>query len=185
MTCIVGYIDKEYIYMGADSLGSSTYSKSIREDNKLFKKGNMIIGFTTSYRMGQLLRWKLEIPKHPPKMNTEEYMCTLFIDAVIKCFQDNKYILVDKAKIEGGTFLVGYRNKLIKIYDNFQVAIHKNKFNGCGCGDEVASGAMESLLKYDKNIKPERLLLIALETAESQCTGVQRPFKIIKIKRVN
>lgn len=169
--------------MGADSLGSNSHSKFIREDDKIFKKGNMIIGFTSSYRMGQLLRWKLKIPKHPPKMNTEEYMCTLFIDAVIKCFDDNKYICVDKSKVSGGTFLVGYRDKIITIHSDFQVAIHSKNFDSCGSGDEVAMGSMESLLKYDKKIEPERLLSIALETAESQCTGVQRPFKIIKMKR--
>jgi 20S proteasome alpha/beta subunit len=56
MTCIVGIIDKETIYLGGDSAGTAGYGQSIRKDKKVFIKDNkFIIGFTSSFRMGQLL----------------------------------------------------------------------------------------------------------------------------------
>jgi len=57
MTCIVGLIDKESkkIYMGGDSAGVANYSLSVRKDPKVFKRYGFIFGFTSSFRMGQLL----------------------------------------------------------------------------------------------------------------------------------
>ena len=52
MTCIVG-LKKDYkIYIGGDTLGSNLYSKTVRMDDKVFIKDDMIFGFTSSYRMG-------------------------------------------------------------------------------------------------------------------------------------
>lgn len=60
MTCIIGYKDikNERVYIGADSLCSNDHSRAIRSDPKFFKYNESIIfGFTTSYRMGQLLMY--------------------------------------------------------------------------------------------------------------------------------
>ena len=56
MTCIVGYLDKETVYLGGDSAGTDgNYSQHIRKDKKVFQNGPFIFGFTSSFRMGQIL----------------------------------------------------------------------------------------------------------------------------------
>lgn len=62
MTCIIGYIDRKNnkTYIGADSCASAGCDKIIRKDKKVFKSEynpNFLIGFTSSYRMGQLLMY--------------------------------------------------------------------------------------------------------------------------------
>lgn len=52
MTCIVGYAVDGNVYMGGDSAGvGEGYSLQIRAEEKVFLKGSMIFGFTTSFRI--------------------------------------------------------------------------------------------------------------------------------------
>lgn len=82
MTCIVGYLNGGKVFMGGDSAGTAGYSQTIRADEKVFVKNKMIFGFTSSFRMGQLLRYSFEIPKHPKEKSDYEYLVTDFISAV-------------------------------------------------------------------------------------------------------
>ena len=65
MTCIVGIVDKlnNNVIMGADSAASSASIIVSRKDVKMFRKGDFIIGCTTSYRMIQLLQYSLQLPE--------------------------------------------------------------------------------------------------------------------------
>ena len=61
MTCIVGMVDGQgTVYIGADSLAAGGYQKTIRKDAKVFTNGIAVMGYTSSFRMGQLLRYKLK-----------------------------------------------------------------------------------------------------------------------------
>lgn len=64
MTCIIGYNDKENekIYMIGDSAGVSNLDVTVRSDKKVFFNGDFLFGFTTSFRMGQILM-NAELPK--------------------------------------------------------------------------------------------------------------------------
>ena len=68
MTCIAAITEKGKVYMGGDSAGVSGYDITIRADEKVFKNGQCVFGFTSSFRMGQLLCYKFKVPVKPPKM---------------------------------------------------------------------------------------------------------------------
>ena len=177
MTCIVGFVDKDGVYIGADSAavseGDLTYN--IRNDEKVFLKGEFIFGYSTSFRMGQLLQYKLRIPNHPKGMDNHQYMVTLFIDAVKKCFEDNDYI--DMMTEEGGCFMVGYKGKLYNILSDYQVAEPKESFSALGCGELIALGAMYVCPEKD----PVKRIEIALGAAAAFSMGVKPPFKFVKL----
>jgi len=179
MTCIVGFVDKQNnVYIGGDSAGvGGGYSIRDREDPKVFRNGNMIMGYTSSFRMGQLLRFKLKIPNQPKKMLDYEYMCTLFIDAVRKCLKDNGYSIIDKNNEKIGVFLVGYKGKLYDIEEDLQVGVNRDQYNACGCGETYALGSLAT----NKEIDPIKVITRALEIAEKFSAGVRRPFKIITL----
>ena len=71
MTCIVAWLEDEKICIGGDSAGVAVYNMQIRADEKVFKNGEMVFGFTSSFRMGQLLRFSLILP--PKKENQDDY----------------------------------------------------------------------------------------------------------------
>jgi len=181
VTCIIGCVDKNYIYMAGDSCGSNGHYYSIRKDDKIFRKGEMLFGYTTSFRMGNLLQWKFNIPKHPVEMSVMEYMNTVFVDEVIKCFSDNGYASVNKEVKSGGHFLIGYKGQMFAIEGDFQVGITQDNIAACGCGAIAALAAFNRGL-FDKVHGIEYNLKKALFVASSMIEGVEPPFKVLRMK---
>lgn len=176
MTCIVGYIDKDGVYIGGDSAAVSPddLSYNIRNDEKVFTKGDFIFGYSSSFRMGQLLRYKLKIPAHPKGMDVTQYMVTLFIDAVKRCFGDNDY---DEMSNEDGSFMVGYKGKIYVVLSDYQVAQPKENFTALGCGENFAMGAMYASVEKE----PIKKIEIALNAAVAFSMGVKPPFLYVKL----
>ena len=53
------------MYIGGDRAGVAGLSLTVRADEKVFQNGEFLMGFTTSFRMGQLLRYSLKPPPPP------------------------------------------------------------------------------------------------------------------------
>jgi len=177
MTCIVGYETKNNVYIGGDSAGVSGSDITVRADEKIFKNGEFIFGFTSSFRMGQILRYSFVPSKRKINITDDEYLYTDFIDEVIKIFKKNGYAKVDSNQVEGGVFLFGYKNKLYYVGSDFQIGKSTKEYESVGCGDNYALGALYALEKTKLDI--EQKIKVALETAEEFSTGVRRPFKLI------
>lgn len=180
-TCIVGYNDKKnkVLYIGGDSAGVCGIDIRIRKDEKVFRNGNVIFGFTSSFRMGQLLRYKLEIPKQKKSQSNFEFLVTDFIDAVRKCLKESGYAIIKDNEETGGTFIIGYKNNLYCIEDDFQVEQLYDNFMATGCGEDYAFGCFYALKNTDISAKGQ--ILIALESASYFSGGVSAPFNIIGI----
>lgn len=172
MTCIVGLVDKGKIYMGADSAGVAGYSLTVRADKKIFKNGPFIMGFTSSFRMGQLLQYSFNPPKRHSDTDVMKYMVTDFIDSVRDCFKNGGFAEKDKEQESGGTFLVGYEERLFQIHSDYQVGESLKPYDACGCGSKTALGSLASTPGQD----PFKRLKLALEVAESYSAGVRSPF---------
>jgi len=175
MTCIIGIVDKENgnVIIGGDSASSNGSNVFIRRDEKVFRNGDFIIGGTTSFRMLQLLRYSFK----PPAVTKDiyEYMCTDFINEVRKCFNEGGYLeRKSKGSELGGNFLVGYRNRLFKVEDDFQIAENLSGIDAVGCGADFALGAIHAM--WSLNISPRNMILKALEVSEFLALGVKGPF---------
>ncbi len=179
MTCIIGFIKNKKVYIGGDSAGVGGLDVTIRRDSKVFKNGNFIMGYTSSFRMGQLLRFKLKVKDQLKQQTDYEYMCTTFIDAVRKCLKDNGYASVKDNEESIGSFLVGYNGKLYEIGSNLQVGESYESFNSVGCGEDYAKGAMEVLVKSKQS--PKQIIKKALEIVVKFSGGVRPPFNIVEI----
>lgn len=179
MTCVVGMIDKvsKKVIMGADSQGSNGLNKTTRKDVKIFKNKDFVIGCTSSYRMVQLLRFSFTPPPIDGK-DVYEYMCSDFINKVRECFKDGGYLQKDNGGDDkGGTFLVGYKDRLFKIEGDFQVGESAEGFYSCGCGEDFALGSLYTTRK--EYIPTKNKVLKALESAEYLALGVGKPFVIL------
>jgi ATP-dependent protease HslVU (ClpYQ) peptidase subunit len=180
MTCIVGMIDNKTkkVIIGGDSSSTSDSNIFIRKDPKVFKNNDFIFGCTTSYRMIQLLRFSFIPPEKIEAKGIYEYMCTDFINAVRNCYKDGGFLQkFDNGDERGGHFLVGYKDRLFKIEEDFQVAENLNGIDACGCGADFALGAISSLSKYKLSTKQK--IITSLEAAEFLSPMVCRPFIII------
>jgi hypothetical protein len=122
MTCIVGIVgDDGTIYMGADSNVSVTSGfQNNSKDGKMFVKHGFIYGFSGSPRMLQIVKYDFIPPEHPREMNTVEYMCSLWIPTLRRCFERGGFLEIsNNVESADGTFLVGYKGKLFCMYSDF------------------------------------------------------------------
>jgi ATP-dependent protease HslVU (ClpYQ) peptidase subunit len=172
MTAIVGLVHRRTVYIGGDSAGASGWSLTVRADTKVFHNNGYLFGFTTSFRMGQLIRYALKPPK--PTGETDRFMATTFIDAVRECLKEGGWARKDAEREEGGTFLVGVRGRLFTVHEDYQVAEAADGYAAVGCGDELALGALFATANL--RMPPERRVETALKAAERFSAGVRGPF---------
>lgn len=180
MTCILGLMDSGKVWMAGDSAGVGGYDIRTRNDTKVFINGPYIMGFTSSFRMGQLLRFSLHVPHQDPDHTDEQHMMTTFIDAVRQCLKDGGCAKVDSNQEEGGEFLVGYKGQLYAVYQDFQISIPSKMFEACGCGEDYAVGALAALMGHVK-IGPDALLHKTLGIVEEFSAGVRGPFTVLSL----
>ncbi|GIG89802.1 Ntn hydrolase family protein [Plantactinospora endophytica] len=179
MTAIVGLVHDGVVYIGGDSAGVSGYSMTVRADAKVFRIGPYVFGFTTSFRMGQLIRYALVAPT--PAGNLDRFMATTFVNAVRECLKEGGWAKRDNDREEGGTFLVGVRGRLFTVEDDYQVGASADGYAAVGCGSEIALGALFATART--SMPPKQRVTIALEAAERFSAGVRGPFLVKKARR--
>lgn len=179
MTCIVGVIENGKVFIGADSAGVSGWDIVTRKDAKVFQRGEFLIGYTSSFRMGQLLRYRLNVPVQPEEMDVFEYMVTLFVDAARQCLKDGGFASRQNETESGGTFLVGYRGRLFNIENDYQVGELTTPFNAVGCGKFYALAAMDAF--WNSVADPVERIEKTLQVVERWSDGVRGPFVILSL----
>ena len=169
MTCIVGIVDsiKKEVIIASDSIGSNDNAIKHRKDKKVFKLDEFIIGATTSYRMIQLMQFSFS-PPPIEKQDPYEYLCTKFTNALIQCFEDNLYSRNYDGQIEGGEFLIGYKDRLFHVYSDFSVSECQTPYDACGAGEEYALGYIWT----NKSPSPKDVLVHAINAASFLCPSV-------------
>jgi len=182
MTCIVALkTNGGRILMGADSAGvCAGYAFHSRNDPKIYRVGGMLIGFTTSFRMGQLLGYSLSLPAKHDDVSVEKYMATEFIDAVRNCLKTGGWAKKNSEEESGGNFLVAYRGRIFQIFDDYQVSERMEQYDATGCGFELALGSLYTSEGLIDN--PEIRVRTALQAASSFSAGVSSPFLIKELE---
>lgn len=177
MTAIVGITDGRQVVIGGDSFGGNTTYGCIRSDPKVFKNGPYVLGFTSSFRMGQVLKYA-GLPD-PRGTDLHKFMSTKFIDGIRRVFKKAGIATMQNQTESCGTFLVGYKNRLFLIADDYQVGESERGYFAIGAGIEVASGALHVLTKHKNNANLRTKVLLALEAAAEHTPTVAGPMTIL------
>jgi hypothetical protein len=175
VTVIAALVHEGKVFMGGDSAAVDAFNcVTIRKDPKVFQNGPFLIGFTSSFRMGQILM-DAAFPD-PGNMDEFEYMRTQFVDVARTRLKDGGYVKVDNNREESGQFLVGFHGRIFEVDCDFQVGEPVDSFCAVGQGSQEALGSLYST----PNIPPVDRLLIAMEASARYRPGVRPPFNIIK-----
>ncbi|KQX35323.1 hypothetical protein ASD04_14880 [Devosia sp. Root436] len=175
MTCIVGVVEKGKVWIGGDSAGVAGYDLMVRSDPKVFRNGDFVMGYTSSFRMGQLLAHRFQPPKRHADQDVYVYMVTSFVDALRQCFKDGGYASKENEREQGGQFLVGYEGRLFEIGGDYQVGENLDGYAACGCGGSIALGALHAT----SSECPTDRIRSALSASERHNAGVRGPFVVI------
>jgi hypothetical protein len=177
MTAIAGLVDDTgRVWIGGDSAGIAGFSRVVRADTKVFRRGPYVFGFAGSFRVGQLLHHVLEAPIPPERTrHLDAFMVGPFVDAVRECLKAGGTNEVHReVESVGATFLVGIRGHLYCIEGDYQVGIPRCGYEAIGCGDDLVRGSLFST----GHLAPRRRLTIALTAAATFSAGVCAPFVI-------
>ncbi len=177
MTCIVGLETDNGVIIGGDSAAANGWDIHASRLEKVFKCGNFLIGYTSSFRMGQLLQYGLWVPKQEDGQSDLEYLAITFIDDARNCLKKGGFRTVENEQESGGEFLLGYKDKLYVISSDFQVNSSTDGYTAIGCGAGFALGNMWS----SSHLPPEKRILQALEAAGHFSNGVCAPYFMVSL----
>ena len=177
MTCIVGLVHGDRVIIGGDSAGvTQGWGIQARNDSKVGNVGEFVIGFTDSFRMGQVLLYRFK----PPLIEGElmAYMVGPFIDELRRTLRSAGYAERINDRETGGTFLVGVRGRLFRISSDYQVGESRDAYDSVGCGADIALGSMYSSGLVIDNA-PKARVMEALAAAQHFSGGVRQPFNVV------
>lgn len=179
MTCIIGLVEGAKAWIGADSAtagGWDGWDVRVTGLPKVFRNGEFVIGYTDSFRMGQILQHHLRVAPQDDECDDMEYMVRVFIESVRSCLKEHGFAKVEDNVEEAGRFLVAYKGKVYYIGIDFQVNCFQDGMSACGCGADYALGALKAL----SNWPPRKRILLALEITSHFSGGVVKPFTILE-----
>jgi ATP-dependent HslUV protease, peptidase subunit HslV len=183
MTCIIGIIDKENIFMGCDSrLSGGTNFVYNTNRSKLFKVKDFIIGIAGNVRYLNIIENNLYPRHHDYDLISMKYMCNEFTEDVRKCLEDNKYSKeLDKISSvpDNNTMLIGYRNKLYGMTGDYAIVEYPD-FYAIGSGSDFALGSLHTTAFF-VDLSPTQRITKALESACKFDSACSEPFFIEKI----
>lgn len=179
MTCIVGIAYDGEVYIGSDSLGGSKSQKNTYKRPKVFINGDFIIGYTTSFRMGQILEFEWIPPKRTPgvlKISDYQFMVKSVVPSIKKCFKEHGFGSIKEGEQDiAGDFLIGYNGSIYHLHEDFSVLESTDDFNSVGSGFHIALGSLASTTDWKR---PEERITKAIQVAEKYKPTVQGPIHI-------
>ncbi len=176
MTCIVGLEHKGKVYMGADSAAVNDHLYSM-SNPKLFRLGPFLIGFTSSWRMGQLIQHQLGDVAIQTTKDDLDYLVSHFIEPVRACLKDYGCAKIENNEETGGTFIVAYKQKVYTVWSDFSILRNVSGIACIGAGREFAYGAMTALV----DMPSKKRIHKALTITASMSPWVGPPFHIKRL----
>lgn len=169
MTCIAAMVYGNEVFMAGDLMGSNGFTKKTYTDSKVFKNGDFVIGYTSSFRMGQLLQFNWSQPPRVEGLSDREYLQLDVIESMRTMFNTYGYGVKDGLEDIGGNFLIGYNGSLYEMQPNFSV-LKNDDFAAIGSGQYHAEAVLATLINED--CAPTEVLSKAIETAARFTTSV-------------
>lgn len=183
MTTVVGLRHEGRVVLGGDSASLSGWDQIHRLDGKVARLRTadgvaMVLGFTSSYRMGQLLMRCWDPPAlagaYPWAWAVEEA-----VPSVRTLLRDGGYMKVKEEREEdSGGFLVGVAGALLEFDSDLQV-VDIPRFAAVGAGHAYAVGAMEVMVGVDLPVTPASKVRRALAVAARFSASTVPPFRVV------
>jgi len=178
MTCIVGLVDRNVVWLAGDSAATSgSGAQTIIGDKKVFKVGSFIFGVCGSPKVMDAIKYRLELPQRPKDVDDRGFIGSTFADAFKTALDAGGCVEGDQFS---GEVLVGYNGGLYRIQGNFQVITSSDRFAAVGSGADIALGAMHS----NETLRdPKKRLFNALEASTRNNATVRPPYSVVSVKK--
>lgn len=173
MTCVVGMVYQDHVYLGADSACISGNHKDTIKQAKVFEKNSFVVGCAGLIKGINILRledWPENIYDDP-----EEYLYNLMKWYRKQC-EKHKIAEVDNEVITNPIEAIfGYHNRIFTVEGAFGVTESSREYVAIGSGSSYAFGSLFT----NKSLLPRDNLHTALVASAHFCNEVFPPFIFI------
>ncbi len=182
MTCIVAVAQDGKVVMGGDSAAVDTYDYSLGTcvETKVWQNGPVMFGACGSFRVSQLIRWKMTLPTPDPDCEPLAYLVDPLAEAMRNTLAQGGALTTwqedSTEELTASGLLIGFAGRVFEIFSDFGVGELVEGYGAVGCGALLALGSLAST----EGQKPLKRVRVALSAAERHSAGVQGPFEIIK-----
>ncbi len=195
MTCIVAVTNGQDVVIGGDSAAVGGIELRHWAGPKVFQVGSYAIGFTTSFRMGQILQYETALPE--PQAGTgpdelERFIVTEVIPVLRQSFEDHGFgkkmrrtlppesSITEEGQSIGGAFLLGIAGQIFEMRQDHYLARPLAPYAAVGSGAQIALGALYALEAFpDLDLKDRAGK--ALAAAKEYCPHVREPFRFVEL----
>lgn len=162
MTAIVGVKGKKGVLLAGDSQMSGYNSNREVLDTKVFLCSD-VLGFAYCGwpRLAQIVMYHLGDFDDPPLgMDEQKWAIKEFIPRLRDITEYHGYLHVhhNVEHLGASAFLMAVRGRLFTVDEMLAVTEHRQPYEALGSGEEVAIGAMKSLLSDDLDYVPDNKL---------------------------
>jgi len=172
MTVIVGVEHDGGVTIGGDSAAIEDDLIAPTTFPKVIENGPYLVGYVDSFRLGQLVAYRLRVPEQ--KCGDDlEHLATVFVDALRKIVAQAG-VGKDGEEQLPCALLVGYRRKLYTVESDLAVLRSTLGYEAMGCGSPLALGSLHTT----RGLPAHRRVQYALNAAATHSTGVCAPFTI-------
>jgi hypothetical protein len=180
VTLALAYVDDEgNIHAGADTAIGAEQEIYEAQEDKVFIKGPYLIGFCASGRLGQILRYRANLPELP---EDDDDLTGFLVDVIVpriqEALEENRAVSIGPAALPPkAVILIGCRGRLWSIVNDLTV-IEETPIAAIGSGRHHAYGAMHALTASGAE-PPARIVELALEAAAAYSPRVRGPFRFV------
>lgn len=174
MTCIVALETPAGVWMGGDRMGSDGYTGAPVEAPKVFRNGPLLIGYTTSFRMGQVLQYGLQVPVDSLSWDVDRWVSVDLVPAIRSAFETHGWDRVKEGRAHGGYFLVAVAGRCYGIQSDYSALRTTSGEYATGSGEYLALGSLHATRGQDPKDRVRR----SLEAAAEHVVSVAGPFDV-------
>lgn len=196
MTCIIAHTDGVSSFIAGDKLGSNGFTKTVQTEPKVFEKEFiklhddglsrtkevMALGYTTSFRMGQLLNYNLNLPEQDASQTFSQYLVLKVIPIIRQMFKEEWGARDASQDVGGGQFIILHNHTIYEVQEDFSVLQPKTRITAVGSGTYHAIAAMQAYIEVENESKKplhERIKSI-FKIVSDNVTSVSEEFDVLK-----
>lgn len=144
MTCIVALKTLENsLVLAGDFMASNGFSFRRVVTPKVFLKSEICaVGYTSSFRMGQILEHLWTLPVRIEGLTDDEYIFVYVVQSLREAFKQHGYGIKSGLEEIGGNFILVYKDRIFEIQSNFSILEYDTDMIAVGSGTDAAYAAM-------------------------------------------
>jgi 20S proteasome alpha/beta subunit len=148
MTCIVAFKTDKHVILAGDFMASNGFNYDLVKSSKVYQKNDEIcIGYTSSFRLGQILEYYWTPPARLVNISEDQYIYIDLVESLRKVLKDYGY---GKDETFNGSFILTYKDRLFNVQSDCSILEYDIPIVSVGSGSDIARGIL-----YSKYIRGE------------------------------